>query len=59
MMLDMSFGLEEESKNVWNAMQSVFSEGFSTPDLSKEGAEVKMISTSEFGDKVAQALKNT
>ena len=59
MMLDMSFGLEDESKNVWNAMQSVFSEGFSTPDLSKEGAGVKMISTSEFGDKVALALKNT
>ena len=56
MMLDMSFGMEEESKRVWNAMQSVFADGFSTPDLSKEGSGVTMISTSDFGSKVAEAL---
>jgi 3-isopropylmalate dehydrogenase len=56
MMLDMSFGMEEESKRVWNAMQSVFADGFSTPDLSKEGSGVNMISTSDFGSRVAQAL---
>jgi len=56
MMLDMSFGMEEESKRVWNAMQSVFADGFSTPDLSREGSGVTMISTSDFGSKVAEAL---
>jgi len=56
MMLNMSFGMEEESKKVWNAMQSVFADGFSTPDLSKEGSGVTMISTSDFGSKVAEAL---
>jgi len=56
MMLDMAFGMEEESKRVWNAMQSVFADGFSTPDLSKEGSGVTMISTSDFGSKVAEAF---
>jgi 3-isopropylmalate dehydrogenase len=56
MMLENSFGMVEESKNVWHAMQSVFAEGFSTPDLSKPGSDVKMIKTAEFGDKVVAAL---
>jgi len=56
MMLDMSFGMKDESDKLWHAMQSVFADGFSTPDLSKEGSGVTMISTSDFGDKVAQAL---
>jgi 3-isopropylmalate dehydrogenase len=37
-------------------MQSVFAQGFSTADLSKPGAGVVMISTSDFGDKVAAEL---
>jgi 3-isopropylmalate dehydrogenase len=57
MMLEGSFGMEQESKNVWNAMQSVFAGGYSTPDLSKPGSGVKMIKTAEFGDKVVAALK--
>ncbi|MDC0362556.1 3-isopropylmalate dehydrogenase [Halioglobus sp.] len=57
MMLENSFGMNEESKNVWHAMQSVFAEGFSTPDLSKPGSNVKMIKTAEFGDKVVAALQ--
>ena len=56
MMLEDSFGMGQESKNVWAAMQSVFGDGFSTPDLSKPGAGVKMIKTDEFGDKVVEAL---
>jgi len=35
MMLEDSFGMVHESKNVWSAMQSVFADGYSTPDLSK------------------------
>ena len=57
MMLELSFDMPDESKNVWNAMQSVFADGYSTPDLSKPGANVKMIKTDEFGDRVVEALK--
>jgi 3-isopropylmalate dehydrogenase len=57
MMLEMSFGMDTEAKNLWQAMQSVFAQGFSTADLSKPGAGIKMISTSEFGDLVAKELK--
>ena len=59
MMLEMSFGLEQEAKNVWHAMQAVFAQGNSTPDLSKPGADVKMISTDAFGDLVAEELGKT
>jgi 3-isopropylmalate dehydrogenase len=57
MMLEYSFGMDKEAKNLWQAMQSVFAQGFSTADLSKPGSGVKMISTSEFGDLVAKELK--
>ena len=56
MMLELSLDMPDESKNVWAAMQSVFADGFSTPDLSKPGADVKMIKTNEFGDRVVEAL---
>lgn len=58
MMLELSFDMLDESKNVWAAMQSVFADGYSTPDLSKPGADVKMIKTNEFGDRVVDALSN-
>lgn len=56
MMLEYSFGMKDEAKNIWNAMQGVFADGFSTADLSKPGGDVKMIATNEFGDKVAEKL---
>ena len=56
MMLEMSFNMEDEAKKVWHAMQSVFVQGYSTPDLSKPGADAKMISTDGFGDLVAEEL---
>jgi 3-isopropylmalate dehydrogenase len=59
MMLEMSFGMEVEAKNLWHSMQSVFADGFSTADLSKEGSGVEMLSTSDFGDKVAEAFLKT
>lgn len=58
MMLENSFGMAEEAKHLWNAMQSVFADGFSTPDLSKPGSGVTMISTDQFGDKVVEKLRN-
>lgn len=57
MMLENSFGMEAEAKNVWTAMQGVFADGFSTADLSKPGSGVNMISTEQFGDKVVEKLR--
>ncbi|MBM4200024.1 MAG: 3-isopropylmalate dehydrogenase [Gammaproteobacteria bacterium] len=57
MMLENSFGMFAEAKSVWDAMQGVFADGYSTPDLSKPGAGVKMISTDAFGDRVVEKLK--
>ncbi len=57
MMLEMSFGMDQEAKNVWHAMQSVFAQGYSTPDLSKPGSGVKMIDTRGFGDLVVAELR--
>jgi len=59
MMLEMSFGMDKEAANVWHAMQSVFAQGYSTPDLSRPGSDVKMIDTSGFGDLVVEALRKT
>lgn len=56
MMLEYSFGMVDEAKNVWDGMQSVFAAGFSTSDLSKPGSGVQMLSTDEFGDKVVEHL---
>ena len=56
MMLEYSFGMVDEAKNVWAAMQSVFENGYSTADLSKPGSGVEMISTLEFGNKVVEHL---
>ena len=57
MMLENSFDMEAEAKNVWSAMQGVFADGYSTADLSKPGSGVNMISTQEFGDKVVEKLR--
>jgi len=56
MMLEYSFGMRDEARNVWDAMQGVFSQGFSTSDLSKPGSGVTMLSTDAFGDKVVEQL---
>lgn len=57
MMLDMSFGMRKEADNIWQAMQSVFAQGYSTPDLSKPGSGVRMIDTRGFGDLVVSELE--
>jgi 3-isopropylmalate dehydrogenase len=57
MMLEYSFNMPEEAKHVWDAMQNVFADGYSTADLSKPGSGITMISTNEFGDKVVEKLK--
>ncbi len=57
MMLENSFDMRDEAKNVWAAMQGVFADGYSTADLSKPGSGVTMIGTDAFGDKVAEKLR--
>ena len=59
MMLEFSLDMPAEARNLWQAMQSVFGKGYSTPDLSKPGADVKMVSTSDFGAMVAEAFANS
>ena len=56
MMLENSFDMVAEAKNVWDSMQGVFGDGYSTADLSQSGSRVKMIKTGEFGDKVVEKL---
>lgn len=56
MMLDMSFGMREESQNLWNAMEAVFAGGCSTGDLSHSDDKIKIVGTEEFGDLVAEEL---
>jgi 3-isopropylmalate dehydrogenase len=58
LMLDMSFGMADEAKAVWQAMQSVFAAGYSTGDLSKAGSGITLLSTTEFGDKVIESLQD-
>ena len=56
MMLEMSFGMDDEARKIWHAMQSVFADGYSTRDLSRPGSDVNLISTSDFGARVLDAL---
>jgi len=56
MMLEMSFDMEQEARNLWRAMQAVFSAGLTTPDLARRGDNEKKISTAAFGDKVVEEL---
>ena len=57
MMLEMSFNMAQEARNIWQAMQSVFAQGYTTADLSTPGSGIKMIKTNEFGDLVAKELE--
>ena len=54
MLLDMSLGLKEEAGHIWKAMQSVFDQGFTTPDLARPGSDGRTISTRSFGDLAAE-----
>lgn len=56
MMLDMSFGLANEAKRIWDAMRAVFGQGYTTPDLGDPDGKHQTISTAAFGDKVVEAL---
>ena len=55
MMLKYSFGLDEASLSIENAIEEVLSEGYRTNDL--EGLEKNILSTSEMGNKIVEHLK--
>ena len=55
MMLRYSFGLDEASLSIENAIEEVLSEGYRTNDL--EGLEENILSTSEMGNKIVEHLK--
>ena len=57
MMLENSINMAAEAKNVWAAMQWVFTDGYSTADFSKPGSDDVMISTVEFSDNVVEKLR--
>lgn len=54
MMLETSFGMTEEARAIWSALEGVFADGFATADLGGEGAVV--LDTGAFGDKVVEKL---
>jgi len=56
LMLEMSFGLEDAAKRIWEAMRQVFGEGFTTADLRDPEGKAEPITTAEFGDKVVEKL---
>ena len=55
LMLKYSFGLDEASLSIENAIEEVLSEGYRTNDL--EGLEENILSTSEMGNKIVEHLK--
>ena len=57
MMLEMSFGMNEEAGFVWQAMRSVFESGYSTADLSKSSDNIELVTTDVFGDLVMAKLE--
>ncbi len=56
MMLEYSFGMKQESREIFDAMENLFIQGVTTPDLKQPGVNNAMISTDEFGDRVARVL---
>ncbi|MFP4499576.1 MAG: 3-isopropylmalate dehydrogenase [Candidatus Hydrogenedentota bacterium] len=56
LMLEKSFGMEEYAQRIWHAMRRVFGEGYTTADLRDPAGELRIINTTEFGDRVVAAL---
>ena len=56
MMLEHSFGMVDEANQIWAAMQGVFADGYTTPDLATGGSDEKVIGTDAFGQRVVDKL---
>jgi 3-isopropylmalate dehydrogenase len=57
LMLEKSFGMDAAAKAVWAAMRGVFGAGVTTSDLRDPAGKMQVVSTSEFGDRVASAIR--
>jgi len=58
-MLEKSFGLEKEAKDIWQALFKVFEDGYRTKELAtKNIPPEKIITTTQFGDLVATNIKS-
>ncbi len=56
-MLDKSFGLKEESEEIWGALFGVFGAGYRTAELATGSTPKNMVvTTSQFGDLVAERI---
>ena len=56
-MLEKGLGLNEESNLIWDCLFSVFEQGYVTAELAAAVKQGTVLSTSEFGDRVASAIK--
>ena len=56
-MLEKSFGAQQESRDVWDALSQVFGEGYRTTELSRNTPIRKILSTSQFGDRVVSNIR--
>jgi 3-isopropylmalate dehydrogenase len=56
LMLEKSFQMPDEARRIWDALRAVFGQGYTTPDLTREGVEQEILGTEAFGDKVLEAL---
>lgn len=56
LMLEMSFDMPEAARAIWEAMRGVFGAGYTTSDLRDREGKMQVISTAEFGDRVASAI---
>jgi 3-isopropylmalate dehydrogenase len=56
LMLEKSFNLKEEAKLIWDALRSTFGAGLTTADLRDPEGKLRVLPTSEFGDRVVEAL---
>jgi len=56
-MLEKSFRLDKESKDIWDALTNVFAQGYRTRELSNKNTPLdKIISTSQFGNLVEKNI---
>jgi len=59
-LLEKCLGLQEESDAVWNAMFDILNQGFVTGELANASTDPnKILSTSDFGDRVVDILSNS
>jgi 3-isopropylmalate dehydrogenase len=59
LMLEKSFGLEDEARDIWDCLDKVFLMGYRTADLANASTpKNKIASTSQFGELVENMIEN-